>query len=379
MSKLIRLLLIIQMLSGFIFEEMCKDVTELGEKSCSDFPTSSSDKVCIDSEESDKPCKEMLSCNYAESGAEEVTNDICIKHPISKQNINTHICLADGSKCSEKHLCESEPASDEEIDCSSFTVKYENINTHKCVTNTNGNTPCKEEEIINTVLTTSPFSSSFISTIIEAQTTFISHISSEFSLKSTETAEINTTEGVVVIDTTNGVVIDTTERIVINTTEGIVIKVPTTITEEIEETFVILIGFSRFVKQINSFSFMVHFVPIKNYLYSKYLMFPLIITYYTSLRGLKEQYTNCTLTNSQSMISYICEVQAQTSNIKQIKSESNFNFLSQNNVNLIGITPLAKMFINNIQNIEDKYDILLNPNQTIFIIDNTTLNRNGTH
>ena len=108
-------------------------------------------------------------------------------------------------------------------------------------------------------------------------------------------------------------------------------------------------------------------------------MFPLIITYYTSLRGLKEQYTNCTLTNSQSMISYICEVQAQTSNIKQIKSESNFNFLSQNNVNLIGITPLAKMFINNIQNIEDKYDILLNPNQTIFIIDNTTLNRNGTH
>ena len=113
MSKLIRLLLIIQMLSGFIFGETCKEVSELGEKSCSDFPTSSSDKVCIDSEESDKPCKEMLSCNYAESGAEEVTNDICIKHPISKQNINTHICLADGSKCSEKHLCESEPASNE--------------------------------------------------------------------------------------------------------------------------------------------------------------------------------------------------------------------------------------------------------------------------
>ena len=85
--------------------KQCNDITVLGEKSCSDFPTSSSDKVCIDSEESDKPCKEMLSCNYAESGAEEVTNDICIKHPISKQNINTHICLADGSKCSEKHLC----------------------------------------------------------------------------------------------------------------------------------------------------------------------------------------------------------------------------------------------------------------------------------
>ena len=79
------------------------------------------------------------------------------------------------------------------------------------------------------------------------------------------------------------------------------------------------------------------------------------------------------------MTSYLCQLQSPTSNIKGIKSEPDFNFLSQNNVNLIGITPLAKMFMNNIQNIEDKYNLLLNPNQTIFIIDNSTLYRNGTH
>ena len=138
-------------------------------------------------------------------------------------------------------------------------------------------------------------------------------------------------------------------------------------------------GFSQFMMKTSSFSFKIHFISVRNYLYSQFLSFPLIIIYNSNLRVLENQNANCTMINSQSMTSYLCQVQASTSNIKEIKSEPDFNFLSQNNVSLIGITPLATMFMNNIQNTEDKYNLLLNPNQTIFIIDNSTLYRNGTH
>ena len=348
----------------------------------------------------------MTLCNYFEGGSESLTNDICKKYPVSKENTNTHICIKEDSKCVEKYLCESvpKPEGDTEIDCSIYTVKYENIDTHKCVRNTNGDNPCKEEDIIITERSTFSFSSSFPSTILESQTNFpeiekltssntekilstsISDINTELSLKSTDVVVPNTTELIannatelVVLNTTELIGINITELIANNTTKADIINFPTTIIEknEIMETLVVLMGFSRFMMQTSSFSFMIHFISVRNYLHSQFLSFPLI--YNSNLRVLENQNANCTMINSQSMTSYLCQVQASTSNIKEIKTEPDFNFLSQNIVSLIGITPLARMFMNNIQNTEDKYNLLLNPNQTIFIIDNSTLYRNGTH
>ena len=46
------------------------------------------------------------------------------------------------------------------------------------------------------------------------------------------------------------------------------------------------------------------------------------------------------------MVNYLCAVQADTANIKQIRFEPKFSF-SQGSVKVAGTTPLAKMSMNN--------------------------------
>ena len=41
----------------------------------------------------------------------------------------------------------------------------------------------------------------------------------------------------------------------------------------------------------------------------------------------------------------------------------------QENVTVIGITPLTRLFMNNIQNMDEKYDLI--SNSTIYILDNS--------
>ena len=59
---------------------------------------------------------------------------------------------------------------------------------------------------------------------------------------------------------------------------------------------------------------------------------------------------------SKSKIQYLCEAHEETTNIKQIKVEHNFNFSSQNNVEVIGITPIARRNMNNIQTLDEQHD-----------------------
>ena len=63
--------------------------------------------------------------------------------------------------------------------------------------------------------------------------------------------------------------------------------------------------------------------------------------------------------------------QAETANIKQIKFLPKFKF-SQGKVTLAGITPLAKISMNNLEEIDDKYSELLSSNPSIYILDNST-------
>ena len=50
--------------------------------------------------------------------------------------------------------------------------------------------------------------------------------------------------------------------------------------------------------------------------------------------------------------------------------EPEFDFVTQSNITLIGITPFAKEFMNDVQKANDKYDII--SNNTIFILNNST-------
>lgn len=78
---------------------------------------------------------------------------------------------------------------------------------------------------------------------------------------------------------------------------------------------------------------------IKNNLYSKRLRIPAIITYYNNIRSLKETEANCTFQNdlSDSKYQYLCKIYEETKNIKQIRVVPEFDFVTQENVTVIGI------------------------------------------
>ena len=71
------------------------------------------------------------------------------------------------------------------------------------------------------------------------------------------------------------------------------------------------------------------------------------------------------------MVNYLSTAQADTSNIKQIKFDPNFKF-SQGKVKVGGVTPLAKMSMNNLKEIDEKYSTLLSSNPSIYILDNSS-------
>ena len=166
--------------------------------------------------------------------------------------------------------------------------------------------------------------------------------------------------------------------------------IPTTITKEIEkitndltsnvdetneEIQVVFSGCSKFNMSTSYFTFNIHFTPLSPAI-SKNLTFPMDVSYSTYLRLLDEYKANCNLdeTNTQSMLSYLCKVDAPTANIKNIKVKPEFDF-GQGKVSLAGITPLAKMSMNDLKSVGNKYDALFESNPSIYILDNSTVNR----
>ena len=139
----------------------------------------------------------------------------------------------------------------------------------------------------------------------------------------------------------------------------------------------ILLGFSHFRMYDNSFLFYIYFSSINNNKFSRTITFPIIIDYNINIRLLKETQANCTLQEikTEGKYQYLCEVYEDTKNIKQIKIEPNFNFGSNENFSLKGISPLASMFMDNIQLIDDKFDII--SDSDVYIMDNCSCNKYG--
>ena len=104
----------------------------------------------------------------------------------------------------------------------------------------------------------------------------------------------------------------------------IIIYTPTTIIKESNETLILISGCSLF--EIKSSFFIIHFIPVKNIIFSKFVKFTMNIIYKTYLRRNENYYSNCVLdeTNSQKIFYYKCYTEAPTENIKQIKFEIGF-------------------------------------------------------
>ena len=142
-----------------------------------------------------------------------------------------------------------------------------------------------------------------------------------------------------------------------------------------EETLAILLGINLLRLYEFYFSFNIYFLPVKNSIFSYNLIFPITVLYNSNIRLLlsKEFEGNCNLIKKyiDSKYEYFCTVETETKNIKQIKVTPKFNFTSQQNVKIIGETPIAKMYMNNLLLIDEKFDGL--SNSFIYILDNCTL------
>ena len=233
--------------------------------------------------------------------------------------------------------------------------KYNATDTEKDTTNLfESNLP--KINISNSTLNT--IFKTTIPTIISKKTTLPSPISSIPNIKTTELIKVTIPSP-----------INTTSIITNNP------KIPkTNIYENTNAVQFYLLGFSNLEMLNSSFSFSIYLVQIDNLIiiYPPSLNFPIIVTYATNLRSLEEIEAKCYLNNLTigSKIQYICEVEADISNIKQIKIEPKFNFVPPGNFSIIVLSPLAKQFIHNPQLVDERYDQILY--QEIYILDIST-------
>jgi len=156
------------------------------------------------------------------------------------------------------------------------------------------------------------------------------------------------------------------------------IIIPKTQTPTIlEDATAVLLGFSQFKMQSLSFSFHIHFVGVKGFIFSPILIFYVEIISKRILRLLDTHEAYCIKNDNNKeddikYASYTCNVQTQLSNIDQVKVASDFNFTTQN-VKVVGISPIANAFINNIQNVgEEENDF---SKTAIYILDHSIVNK----
>ena len=104
-----------------------------------------------------------------------------------------------------------------------------------------------------------------------------------------------------------------------------------------------------------------YLVPIKNNIYSNNVRFPVMISYNKSPEELIKSEANCTFIEKVALSNYkySCEIYEDTTNIKQIKAIPDLLFEPEKNITLIGVSPLAKMFMNSLQSLKNrKYDMI---------------------
>ena len=161
------------------------------------------------------------------------------------------------------------------------------------------------------------------------------------------------------------------------------IKSPTTIVENIikttittvpESSSVILLGLSHFMKFISYFTFNIHFISIKGFIFSSSLTMSVQLISDRMLRVLQTHKANCTKENDDlEKVAYLCTVLADTSTVNRIKIDSDFNFDSQD-ITIAGISPIASGLMENVQNALEEYDSLFESD--IYILEHSIITAN---
>ena len=152
-------------------------------------------------------------------------------------------------------------------------------------------------------------------------------------------------------------------------------KIQTTIITDYGSAYVILVGFSLFSKYNTYCTFYIHFVSIRGYIFSYSLTINVEFIYNRSLRYLQSHEATCQKADDNlESAAYLCNINTDVSNVGAIKIAKEFNFESQE-INVVGISPVAQTLMENIKEAEGEYDNLLK--STIYVLDNSTINTNN--
>ena len=152
-------------------------------------------------------------------------------------------------------------------------------------------------------------------------------------------------------------------------------KIQTTIITDYGSAYVILVGFSLFTKNNTYCTFYIHFVSIRGYIFSYSLTISVEFIYNRSLRYLQNHEATCQKADDNlESAAYLCNINADVSNVGAIKVAKEFNFKSQD-INVIGISPVAQTLMENIKEAEGEYNNLLD--STIYVLDYSIVNTNN--
>ena len=138
---------------------LCNKVTKEGseEVDCSIYPTTSNQKLCVESKETGKVCEEIYECGNVPKG--EASD--CTLYPVSKNRVNTHTCKpltnSNEKDCFEEEIiCSTAEKGETEEQCSKYKVS--DSAKYKCIKNPDTratSSPCVEKEMSPCELKTS--------------------------------------------------------------------------------------------------------------------------------------------------------------------------------------------------------------------------------
>ena len=145
------------------------------------------------------------------------------------------------------------------------------------------------------------------------------------------------------------------------------------ITEEIthyNKAWVILTSISQLIIYPSNFCFYIRFLNVKGFILTPRLKIYIEIMFIRLLRVLQNQEAICEKFNDSSENAiYLCEVQETITSSHIIKVLPVFYF-EQQDVEILGISPLANVAINNLQNATNEFN---NTNLTLYLLDKSII------
>ena len=136
-----------------------------------------------------------------------------------------------------------------------------------------------------------------------------------------------------------------------------------------------MLGFSGFRNLLTKITFNVYYGVIKGSFFSQKLKIHVTITTNRQLRFLQIYEAECTLINGgkNNFLPYLCEISEAIDNIKSVKVSREFQFSSFSPNTTVIFSPLAEIYMDNIQEAKNEIPNSLTVNLTLYILEKSQI------